>query len=117
MKIVLYLHIVHHNLHQSMGPMTGDTRGYELWVFSDAAGQSAAETALRAQVWARQRAAVQDRGGLGVQTGPQAAPILYYRVCVACTVGTQVDAGGGGQWVVLWIAPRDRRAPHLVYLG
>jgi len=47
---------------------SGDTRGYELWGFSDAAGQSAAETALRAQVWARQRAAVQDRGGLGVQT-------------------------------------------------
>ncbi len=44
------------------------TRGKEVLGYLDAAGQSAAETALRAQVWARQRAAVQDRGGLGVQT-------------------------------------------------
>ena len=39
-----------------------------MWGSSDAAGQSAAETALRAQVWARIGAAVQHRGVLGVQT-------------------------------------------------
>ena len=42
--------------------------GRQLWGSSDAAGQSAAETALRAQVWARIGAAVQHRGVLGVQT-------------------------------------------------
>ena len=47
---------------------SGDTRGYELWGYLDAAGQSAAETALRAQVWARIGAAVQNRGALRVQT-------------------------------------------------
>ena len=40
----------------------------ELWGSSDAAGQSAAETALRAQVWARIGAAVHHRGVLRVQT-------------------------------------------------
>ena len=47
--------------------------------------------------------------------GPQAAPTLYYRVCVECRY-----TGGRRRrrrWVVLWVAPRDRRAPHLVYLG
>ena len=45
---------------------SGDTRGYELWGYLDAAGQSAAETALRAQVWAQIGAAVHHRGVLRV---------------------------------------------------
>jgi len=52
--------------HQFVG--VGTLEGRELWGSSEAAGQSAAETALRAQVWAQQRAAVQHRGVLGVQT-------------------------------------------------
>ena len=52
--------------HQFVG--VGRLGGRELWGSSDAAGQSAAETALRAQVWARIGAAVQHRGVLGVQT-------------------------------------------------
>ena len=52
--------------HQFVG--VGRLGGRELWGSSDAAGQSAAETALRAQVWARIGAAVQNRGALRVQT-------------------------------------------------